>query len=590
MSMELLYHLPSDTRDLVFSQLKEGNFNEVENILKQEYYLKSNPLYLEVLADFYIDTEQYSKVQDTLDQIKRKNKNDPELKPLTARLMYDTMNYDKATQYAKTTLTTQVKNSNAYLSLGNIYLDKAKKEKDRVKKLDFLDESQKNFYYAAKYNPSSAEAHLGMAKIYIEKGRDSNAYDEILVADDMGVYTPGSQYFIGNFFYRIGNYEKAIYALKKPVIYNYYNGAKAHLLLGKIYEKLDDPDNAQKEYQMSARLSHGNSEAAAALKNINGYLSVKEKVAVSKKQMVAESNQQKLIKADNCLIQEKLSNARYLYLQVLETDPVNKKAILSLMELYYSQCTIGYFHPENFFNDNHYFYKEYKDPELQIPKIKLNLISSVRMSSPIKESLNEIKDNSSYEYNALLNSSRAAFLLKDYETSENRFNKLLSMKLSDEQKLNIAKALYLDQNFYDVSKLLKQIHRIHSKSIYDSLNVMVDIKTTKVKEMQAKALTLKKKKFCNEAILELLECNRYYPTYSSSYVDLAELYKKLKKNDEASAALLTYNKLESLYPSDPENVKIYSVKAQKLQKTIDKENEKKKKKLEKEQLEQQQQQ
>lgn len=570
-SMQVIYRLPVSDRNLIFYHWREGNFNQVEDILKEKYYTTLKNIYLDALADFYIEMQDYNKAQDVINRLSTsKNAKDPYLQYVKTELMYQLMDDSKSAEYSKILKARQIKNSDAFIAVGNKALNNAAKEKDPVKKLMWLDEAQKDFYYAQKYNNSSAEAHVGMAKVYFSKGRKPAAYDEILIAEEMGVYTPETQYYIGSFFYSIGDYNKAMFALKKPLVYKYKKGAKVHLLLGKIYEELGDPLNAQKEYKMAVKLSPKNAEAKTALNNLNAIINIKYDSEVKQQKVKSLSIENMLDKADTFLVIEKLANARDLYLQVLEQEPDNSRAIASLMELYYTQWAIGYFNQKNFFMDNLYFYQHKLDtPAGKVAQIKLNIISSPRMSNSIKNDLESLSNSQSQAFADMLNSLRASFLLNDYSSVKKKLFQMGNMPLTDDQKVIIVKALYLDRDFYDAKNVLSGVSSYGGMSNSVNLfNSAIDARKAKIKEIQADVVTLNKEKKYDQAILNAQNGLIFFPTYSSLYVDIATSYKKLKLYDKAKIALDQYDNLQQFYP-DEDVDKLYKKQARKLQKNVD---------------------
>lgn len=528
---------------------------EAEHVLILE--IKTHPEKVQAytaLADLYIDQNNLSKAKALLNNAFKLEPDNPEIFSLTAKLFYKNSQISQAEQLAKKALLLSPEDSNAYLVLGKIYKDKTENNKflDSKAISYFRKESIINFKLASKYNPSSPEIHTCLAKMYLAAGQDSNACEELLIAEELGFNNPDIIYFIGESYYKLGRYEKAIKFLKKPVIYNIAKYSQAHFILGNIYEKLADPDNASAEYKLALKYRPNNLQAKIRLdllKENENIVSNLKNSSIVNKNTEKQSDEDSLTLADYYLVTDKLAQARELYLQALQKFPENERARKGLCELYYSQWALGYFNPDNFYVDAGYLENNNDSDKLLIPAIKAKIISSTDMSGPIRDKLKEISGNSDQDPYSLLNASRAAFLIGNYKVSKKILNTLVTPNLSDYQKFNAAKDLYLDHNYYECKILLKSLQGKYPDDIIGSILAQINEKLGLTDDLISQGKKLYRKKLYQDAVNKYKQAILIIPTCKTAHVFYAYALDKLGNTDEAIKQLKIYASLEELYPS-----------------------------------------
>lgn len=107
-----------------------------------------------------------------------------------------------------------------------------------------------NYYEAADMIPTRVEAFQGILTILIEKGRTDDALSILeKSAQKLSNYDQASLYtVVGNSYYQVANYDKALETYKKGQGVG-VNNQELELMMGKVYLKKGDIDNAAKQFQ-----------------------------------------------------------------------------------------------------------------------------------------------------------------------------------------------------------------------------------------------------------------------------------------------------------------------------------------------------
>ena len=545
-----------DSVELARNLANSGKINEAETVLTNE--IKTRPkntrAYLE-LAEIYISKNQLSKAKSLLNKAFKLEPNNPKIFSLTAGLFYKNSQLDQAEQVARKTLGIDPTDSNSYLILGKIYLDRVKNGKylpsskaDSLKK-----ESYRNFKLASKYNPASADTHIGLAKVYLSEGQDSKALDELLISEELGFTNPEILYFIGESYYQLGKYEKAIKFLKKPAIYSSGKYHKAHFILANIYEKLGDTNNAVKEYSATLGYKPDDVEARVRLDQLKENIDIAAKL--ENNSVLVNNTEEKSVEtlntlADYYLIMDKLPQARDLYRQVLQKDSGNLRARVGLCELYYAQWVLGYFNSKTYYSDKLYFEDDLDYAQLVIPLVKVKMTSSQEISPPIKQELVEISGNTDQNSQIMINVSRAAFLLGNYKMSKKILDTFVILKLSDYEKYELAKSLFLDRNLYEAKTLLKVLQSNQSDEIINSILNRIEEKIRLSENLVYEGMDLYKKKNYQDAIFKYKQAIKEFPLYKSAHIQYARALYKVGNKGKAIEEIDLYQLLESIYPSE----------------------------------------
>ena len=535
--------------------LNNGNVNEAEVILNNE--IKNNPkntrAYIE-LAEICISKNQLSKAKGLLNKAFDLEPNNPKAYSLTASLLYKNSQFDQAEQIARKTLAMDDSDSNSYLILGRIYIDRAENQQYLPQsKVDSLrKEGYRNFKLASKYNPASADTHIGLAKVYLREGKDEKALDELLIAEELGFSNPDILYFIGESYYQLGKYEKAIKFLKKPVVYNSGKYYRSHFILANVYEKLGNADTAKREYLATLKYKPNDVEARVRLDQLNENIEISQRLesnTVLVKNIEEKSIESLNTLADYYLVMDKLPQARDLYRQVLEKDSNNLRARVGLCELYYAQWILGYFNPKTYYADRLYLEDDLDYIELTVPLVKVKITSSQGISPPVKEELLEISGNTDQNPQNLINVSRAAFLLGNYKMSKKILGSLVVRSLSDYERFELAKGLFLDRNFYESRTLLKSLQSSYPDEIIASMLNRIEDKIRLSESIVDEGVKLYKKKDYQAAILKYKQALKKFPLCKIAHIQYAHALYKIGNKDKANEMIDLYQMLEDMYPT-----------------------------------------
>lgn len=533
---------------------------EAVQILSSE--LKQHPnstMALIELARIYLNENRFSEAKALLNKAFKLEPQNPQIYSLTADLFYKNSQISQAEKIAQKALEINPDDSEALILIGKIQLQKAQMNSNTYydPKVNLVNQAMRSFKMASKNNPSSPEAHIGLAKVYIAAGKDDMAFNELLIAEELGFTSSDVLYSIGESYYKLGKYEKSLKMLTKPEVYSSKKNYRAHFILGNIYEKFGDPDLAQKEYRISLKYNSGDLESKVRLQQLQediASLDGLQNISASKSVQEKPKGESLISLADYYLIMERLGQARELYRTVLEKEPNNLRARIGLCELYYSQWVLGYFNPVNFFPDSVYFENNIGSPDLIIPAVKVKITGNQELSAPVREELKRISGNAEMEKNTLMNAARASFLLGNYQLSDKIINSMLLSKLSDYDKFQLAKNLYLDQDYFQAEAILKTLQKNYPDEVINSILSRIYTKRVSLESLIREGESLYRKKDYKGAQGKYVKAVKTYPSSASARFHLASVLNKLGSTDKAREELTLYQILKSVYPDETAQV------------------------------------
>jgi tetratricopeptide (TPR) repeat protein len=475
----------------------------------------------------------------------------PKLFSIAAGLFYKSSQYSEAEMLARRALSLNSQDNNCYLILGNILLNNYKSSRlynDSLptdQDLSLLNESMQCFNTVSENDPASALPHIGLAKVYLVKDNKSKVYDEILKAKELTGNNPDVLFEIGELFYECESYEKAIQYFKKSISANLKDSDKAHTIIADIYEKLGNLEDAQNEY--AAILKYKDSpEIKDKLEVLNSKFA-----AVSDTNKTGDSNAKyfsDILEADSLLVMNRFSEARNLYLKILQKNPDNDEALSGLCELYYTQWLIGHYDTKKYYLDSPYFANIQPD-SIKVSIVKFRLAAEPERNDTLKEALEHIANNKSDDFYDKFNAARALFLLGNYITAGIKLQELSASYLSDYEKLNMAKLFYFDQNYPEAEKLLKEIQNPEYSKLVKTLKDRISFKQAQANDILTKGLILFKEKQYKDAILKFEEELKLLPTDKKAHLYYAYSLQKTGNAEKAIDEINIYSNLELLYPS-----------------------------------------
>ncbi len=553
--------------------IQSGKYTNAESLLLAE--LKKYPKNVQLLiklADISLkknNLESAGKYLNRAFQIEPRNSN---IFITSAELMRKNSQYSEAEEILQKLNIENPTDIGLKLMLGDVYLEDFSKNRQKLneeEKQTLLNRSLNNYKQASNLSPNNADIHIKLAKVYLELEKTAKAYDEILIADELGIKDTENLYFLADFYFKKENYDKAMKILQRSELYNQNKSAKAHLILAEIYEKLGDIQNAKNEYEIALKIIPKDKTVEECIKRLvemesplTQLISADESL---KYQNLTPAEETLLTNAFIYLVTDKFINGRNLYNQILENNPVNFYAKEGLIEFYYIQWLNECFNPKNYFEDYEFLEGLPDLEELKIANVKFNMM--VGISNPIQTQykLRMIAESPSLNYLQLLNSARAYFLLGEYNLSAYKTTSLINSPLPDAELYRIAGYLALDQNYYQAQKIFKSLV---GKIPPEQINPVLERITSKFNNADAifnEGKILYKKRKYDKASEKFRLAINTVPEHKLSHLYYGYSLHKKKHKQEALKEIRIYKELDTLYPSDESEIT-----DKKLEKTIKK--------------------
>ncbi len=542
----------------------KGNTKAAEKILLKEIEKKPKNLAAMLeLAKLYIAIKSFDDATHIINKAFALEPGNPLTYVITATLFYENNQLDEAVDLLNKYIAANPYDAEALVLFGKVYLKKIEgiAATDEVEREELLQKSFDLFSQVAKEDFSLSDAHIGMAKVYLEMGDTSAAHNEFLRAGELESNTPETLFAIGEFYEKIGRYQKALKFINKSMAINPIKTAEAYSFLGRIYEKLGDPGQAQMNYSLALGLNPDDTFSEKRLKDLRSIEKLKYKTTNKNKNNIASHvniikpddryiNQ--LVKADYYVIMDRFTEARRLYLSILEIQPNHIGAISGLIEMYYAQWYEDQLMMKNFVLEKQYFTPDKLSKHLIVPFLKLNFILGKKIDDDIKKNLNELIYTTNKDYQDYTNSIRTFYLLRDLENFKRELTVLLDSKLSNYQKFNLAKNLYYDRNYDQAESLLKTLLNTSYASITKTILRKISAKKNRVASLVTQGRYLHKIKDYDNAVLKFKTAIEQHYADKDARLYLAYSYGKLKQCDKAIKSLEFYLKLEELFPSETE--------------------------------------
>ena len=509
----------------------------------------------------YIENEQHTEAMLELNRLLEANLDDPEIYIMSADLLRKTHQFDEAEKMAKKALELDYKNSGAYLALGYIFFDRAQAASNPNKFTegieDYLTKSFDYFFIASQYDPANPFPHIALADAYYANMQKQRAKDEILKAKELSFNMPEAFYEIGQYYYKIKDYDMAKKYIEKSIDAGRDHNYQAYYIVGRISEQKGDFEEAQKKYLQALRLKP---DMPAAQEHLDILIKTayKEKKAEegTPKDLFADVDEKLgiLMKADYYLMIDEFTKARDLYITLLEKNPRNVNAAAGIAELYYSKWKEGFSSSNNFTQAALYVIKSKPCEKNRIALLKFQMINEDRIPEKIRQSLINLSISETFEFYDLLNEIRAEYLLGNYEECHNKLFKLLNMKLSNYEKFKVLKSLCYDHNYYEALIVLEDLKKTyyHNEEI-DPVERRIKTKLSVADEKLSEALGFLEEKKYHKSLSIYKDIMNYFPAYKPVYLHYALTLDEMGYYDEAYEKLNTYYKLYRLYPeADPE--------------------------------------
>lgn len=497
------------------------------------------------LIRFYLDNDLDTKAMIELNRIQNKSTGNVDFYVLASKLLLKRGILDEAEETAKKAVKIAYNSPEAFIALGDIYLEKFYALGNSSSTLDlkktFLKRAFDSYYTAQNYNPASPFPHLGLANTYYMNVQKSLALDEIMKAKELGVNNAEALYLTGEYYYKTKEYGKATKYFEKSVGAGLTSKYKTYYLLGTLYEQEGMIKKAQRHYLQSLKLKPDHPESQQNLDRLIK-ITYKEIASVAAKprrtlDLFGNLNEElnKVMQADYYLVMDEFTRARDLYIEVLEKNPLNINAVSGLAELYYAKRAEGFINSKHFVSDSKYILKTEENTRTVISLTKFKMISKDKMPEKVRRKLISLSVSETYDFYDLLNEVRSEFLLGNFEESHKKLQKLLSFKLSNYEKFKVLKSLCYDHDYDESLILIAELKRTyyHNEELKPILN-RLESKLNLSEETLNNAIILyeKENKF-SEAEYIIKQAIKYFPTNKKAYMHYALLLEKQKKYKEA---------------------------------------------------------
>ncbi len=518
------------------------------------------------LIKLYIDNDQNTKAMVELNRIQNKTGSNPKFFIFSANLLLKEGRIEAAENMAKKAVKISYNNVDAFITLGNIYIEKFismdNTPETQESRKACLTKAFESFFTAYKYNPSSIYAHIGLATAYYINSQLPLAQDEMLKARELCVNNSEAYYSMGEYYYKTKEYEKAKTYLEKSLNAGLTSRYKTYYLLGTIYEQDGSIEKAQKSYLKALKIKPDHVKTQQNLDRLIK-IAYKEAEDVAKKpkatiDMFNNLNEELnlVMQADYNLAVDEFTEARVLYIKILEKNSDNINAITGLAELYYAKWAEGFTNSADFVNDSKYILKAKENSRNVIPLTKFKLINEARMPESTRQKFINLSVSETYDFYDLLNEVRAEFLLGNFEESHNKLKKLLDFSLSNYEKFKVLKSLCYDHDYDEALILLEELKKTyyHNEEL-SPITGRINAKLSIAEEKLNKAITLYSQKNdkqndysgAEELIRQSL---RYLPTCKKAYLQYAYLMEKQKRYKEAIEKAHICYRLLKLYPDN----------------------------------------
>jgi tetratricopeptide (TPR) repeat protein len=242
---------------LVFALFLHGKYVFAQNTMdlqKNETtpsvapYKPDESIVLSILSN-YINSKQYKQAAEYSDKAISYYPYSSNVFSLIAKLKLENFDYYNAELLAKQSVSLNPKNSNAYLVLGDIYLETAENYKDFKDITSYLKLANQNYKLSLKYNFKLASAYIGIARVCKDKDDYSEMFNYLNLANSFNKVNPVVYYYYADYYYHCGDFESAIKNLQTAINYSEQPNYKLHLLLAQSYEKISATNLAYEQYK-----------------------------------------------------------------------------------------------------------------------------------------------------------------------------------------------------------------------------------------------------------------------------------------------------------------------------------------------------
>lgn len=156
--------------------------------------------------------------------------------------------------------------ANSYCAKGDKIMNYYAKIQDKTADPDkYLNAARYYYYQASRIDLSNANALVGHARVALCQNRLKDAKNVLMMALNFNENNPRVNFYLGETFFREGEYTQAIDFYKRAYNHGYKNNFFTNYKMGVCYEKMDDVKNARIHYKNALKIRPHSVNTAARL-------------------------------------------------------------------------------------------------------------------------------------------------------------------------------------------------------------------------------------------------------------------------------------------------------------------------------------
>ena len=129
-----------------------------------------------------------------------------------------------------------------YIEEGNFFLKKIENHENSELDSMYLKNALYNFYVASKSTPPSAEALVGLGRVYMQMDKYDDAKNVLFEAYSIDKYNADANFYFGEFWFKYDDYAAALIYFKNAYSLGYKDTNKVLDMIIKCYNKLGDEE------------------------------------------------------------------------------------------------------------------------------------------------------------------------------------------------------------------------------------------------------------------------------------------------------------------------------------------------------------
>jgi tetratricopeptide (TPR) repeat protein len=423
------------------------------------------------------------------------------------------------------------------------------------------------FHKALDINQQNQDAYINLGLLYTRLNKFELALKQFERAINLDSQTPRPYKQMGKMFAEAQQYRQAIKYIKKGQFYDIHMNYKEHFLLGLLYEKLGNADEAIKEFTQTVLLRPDYVDAFTHMALLFESIGEIERSIEAYRSAIALNYgimEQFISQAQQYLRTKDYLHGRPALIKILQIEPGNRYGFEGLCSMHYLMSREGELDFHQWYLDEAFLTKQLPalDTDNQIAKVSWEKFELAKngLSKPVKErltALSLIETTTPEDFSA---KGEALFLLQDYFTA----NTLLM------ESIDKYVAHYSTENSYEEAakhlvwfgdRLLSSHEFIASQAAYDKARDLTGNENA-ITGLSMVAKTLEKAEYMlddvftipqtpdynNQIISRLEEVIKYYPQSAEAHYKLSQYYARQADYDQAIKEMELFVKLQSLNP------------------------------------------